>query len=79
MSETQVYEPYIRAILGTAAHSYKAAVLKLKSVPLVEGGPRGGRTGQEGRWEPTWERGFKLPWREAGPPNYHDDEVNSDQ
>jgi hypothetical protein len=21
---------------------------------------------------------IKLPWREAGPPNYHDDEVNSD-
>jgi len=27
----------------------------------------------------TWEREFKLPWREAGPPNYHDDKVNSDQ
>jgi len=22
---------------------------------------------------------FKLPWREAGPLNHHDDEVNSDQ
>ena len=21
----------------------------------------------------------ELPWREAGPPNHHDDEVNSDQ
>jgi len=29
--------------------------------------------------EATWIRGFKLPWREAGPPNHHDDEVNSDQ
>jgi len=24
-------------------------------------------------------REFKLPWREAGPPNYHDDNVDSDQ
>ena len=23
--------------------------------------------------------GFKLPWREAGPPNHHDDKVDSDQ
>ena len=26
-----------------------------------------------------WEREFKLPWREAGPPNHHDDDVDSDQ
>ena len=26
-----------------------------------------------------WERGFKLPWRETGPPNSFDDEVDSDQ
>ena len=25
------------------------------------------------------EREFKLPWREAGPPNHHDDNVDSDQ
>ena len=24
-------------------------------------------------------REFKLPWCEAGPPNYHDDKVDSDQ
>ena len=24
-------------------------------------------------------RQFKLPWREAGPPNHHDDKVDSDQ
>jgi len=24
-------------------------------------------------------REFKLPWREAGPPNHHDDKVDSDQ
>ena len=26
-----------------------------------------------------WGLGFKLPWREAGPPNHHDDKVVSDQ
>ena len=26
-----------------------------------------------------YERDFKLPWREAGPPNHHDDKVDSDQ
>ena len=35
--------------------------------------------GQEGRCKATWKREFKLPWREAGPPNHHDDEVDSDQ
>jgi len=25
-----------------------------------------------------WKREFKLPWREAGPPNHHDDKVDSD-
>ena len=24
-------------------------------------------------------REFKLPWREAGPPNHHDDKVDLDQ
>ena len=27
----------------------------------------------------TWKREFKLPWREAGPSNYLDVEVDSDQ
>ena len=27
----------------------------------------------------TWKRESKLPWREAGPPNHHDDKVDSDQ
>ena len=35
----------------------------------------GGRVG--GRF--TWKGEFKLPWREAGPPDHHDDEVDSDQ
>ena len=32
---------------------------------------------QEGRCKATWKRRFKLPWREAGPPNHHDDKVVS--
>ena len=27
----------------------------------------------------TWKTEFKLPWREDGPPNHHDDKVDSDQ
>ena len=34
---------------------------------------------QEGRYKATWKGGFKLPWREAGPPNHLDDEVHSNQ
>ena len=33
----------------------------------------------EGRCRATWKREFKLPWREAGPLNDHDDKVDSDQ
>ena len=32
-----------------------------------------------GRCKATWNMEFKLPWREAGPPNHHDDKVDSDQ
>jgi hypothetical protein len=35
--------------------------------------------GQEGRCKATWERESKLPWREAGPPNHHDNQADSDQ
>ena len=31
------------------------------------------------RCKATWKREFKLPWRETGPPNHHDDKVDSDQ
>ena len=33
----------------------------------------------EGRCKAPWKREFKLPWREAGPPNHHDDNVDSGQ
>ena len=32
----------------------------------------------EGRCKATWKREFRLPWREAGPLNHHDDQVDSD-
>jgi len=31
----------------------------------------------KGRCKATWKSEFKLPWREAGPPNQHDDKVDS--
>ena len=34
---------------------------------------------QEGRYKAPWKREFKPPWREAGPPNHHNDKVDSDQ
>jgi len=27
----------------------------------------------------AWNREFRLPWREAGPPYHHDNKVDSDQ
>ena len=35
--------------------------------------------GQEGGCKATWKREFELRWREAGPPNHHDVQVDSDQ
>ena len=34
---------------------------------------------EAGRHKAIWKREFKLPWREAGPPNHHDDKVDSDE
>ena len=33
---------------------------------------------KEGRYKATWKREFKLPWRQAGPPNHLDNKVDSD-
>ena len=32
LSNTKVYEPYIRALLGTAAHFFKVVVLELRTL-----------------------------------------------
>jgi len=34
---------------------------------------------KEGRCKAAWKKEFKLPWREAGPPNHPDDKVDSDE
>ena len=34
---------------------------------------------RKAEFKATWKREFKLPWREAAPPNHHDDKVDSDQ
>ena len=36
LSDTQVFEPYIRALLGTASHFCKVAVLKLRTRKQVQ-------------------------------------------
>ena len=33
----------------------------------------------KGIYKATWKREFKLPYRDADPPNHHDDKVDSDQ
>ena len=33
----------------------------------------------DNQYKSSWKREFKLRWREAGPPNYLVDEVDSDQ
>jgi len=38
LSDTKVYEPYIRALLGTASHFCEVVVLKLRTVPTKERG-----------------------------------------
>ena len=35
LSDTKVYEPQIRALLGTASHYCEVVVLKLRTVPLI--------------------------------------------
>ena len=81
LSDTRVYEPQIRARLGTTAHCWtlnpqpgasRTVLTRSASVPPLP-------LTQEGRCKATWKREFKLPWREAGPPNHHDDKVGSDQ
>jgi hypothetical protein len=34
---------------------------------------------QKGRCKATWKSDFKLSWREAGSPNHHNDQVDSDR
>ena len=95
LSDTEVYEPYMRALLDPR-HILREADLCNAVV--------GERPVSFGRDEQPWPlrivelsetqimnslkpnrlpgelvRQCKLPWREASPPNHLDDEVNSDQ
>ena len=45
LSDTKVYEPQIRALLGTASHFCEVVVLKLRSVPINTDPERGGDVG----------------------------------
>ena len=58
------------------------APVATKWLSTLEGEEDLGREGAEGigvvcKVQPK--REFGLPWREAGPPNHHDDKVDSDQ
>ena len=74
LSDTKVYEPQIRALLGTASHFCKVVVLKSS---------RQARSGERDAEVADMLFSFKvrapLPWRKAGPSNHHDDKVDSDQ
>ena len=37
------------------------------------------RVVEEGGCKATWKMESMLPWREAGPPDHHDDKVDSDE
>ena len=45
----------------------------------VEASDPGTFSGARRPCKANWKREFKLPWREAGPPNHHDDKMVSDQ
>jgi len=55
----------------TAAGGVPSVQKKLRSAA--------GTSANSARVFAAWKREFKLPWREAGLPNHHDDEVDSDQ
>ena len=57
----------MRALLGTDPHFCEVVVLKLITKPYTPN-PR-----------EKLRDALGLPWREAGPPNHHDDKVDSDQ
>ena len=72
-------------VLGGVAVSYERgtpvmnARFVFRCMPPREGGEGVVRCYVEGRCKATWKREFKLPWREAGPPNHLNDHVDSDQ
>jgi len=68
-------------VLGGGAFSYERGTPELTlttchPASLATPSPAAGPTGM---FSYAWKGGFKLPWREDGPPNDHDDKVDSDQ
>ena len=62
---------YIYTRIYTYIHSHTYAILiQAGGVQIVIG---------DIPWMAQSLEAFKLPWREAGPPNHHDDKVYSDQ
>ena len=66
----------ITGLGSESIHNGKRCVLM---VPEASGSWQVPPSAQEGRCKAAWKREFKLPWREAGPLNHHDDIVDSDQ
>jgi len=76
-----VQVPLVGPMVGPVRYT-KSMSLKYEpaSEPLHISAGAGGRPdGGPGACTATWEREFKIPWREAGPPNHYDDKVDSDQ
>jgi len=68
-------------ILGGGAFSYErdtcTAVVLVNLINLAFCVQVGQRVRNE--QGATWKMEFKIPWRQADPPNHHDDRVDSDQ
>ena len=62
--------PGLGALRPTEANTVGPTTLILSRCPMKV---------EEERCKATWKRIFKLPWREAGPPNRHDGKVDSGQ
>jgi len=71
MSEVPLYVKRLGYLGALLEHAER---LVRERPPEVPAGERGSSLLQT-----YWKREFKLPWREAGPPNHHDDTVDSDQ
>ena len=83
-NHTVEYDPFIKSQLASTKLTLEPHVVYISSRPPQNlGVPKPSYStewiGQEGRCEATCKREFKLPWREAGPPNHYDDEVDSNQ
>ena len=77
LSHTHLYFSlsHTHSLSHTLSHSHTPQSLLSRENASCEPGAWCLGAGQEGRCKVTWKREFKLPWREAGPPNHHDDRL----